>query len=254
MKLKIITLNIWNGGRLLPDALAFLKSEAADIVMLQEVYDGRDPSLADRFRTMEILKDELAYPHTAFGLAYQYIDRECDRPLPHGTAILSTFPIKSTGTEPMRPSTLEVYSDIAEHWTVIPPPLQHATVQTPAGEVNLYNMHGVWDLAGDDYSPDRRLMAKSILEAIAGKQNVIVGGDSNASQGNPLWNEIGRHLTDAFGGRLTSTFNMRRKDQPGYATAAVDVLYVSPNFKVVSAECPDVDVSDHLPLVVELEL
>ncbi len=47
---------------------------------------------------------------------------------------------------------------------------------------------------------------------------------------------------------------MRRKKDPGYATSAVDVVYVSPEIKIISRDCPNVDISDHLPLVATLDI
>jgi endonuclease/exonuclease/phosphatase family metal-dependent hydrolase len=64
---------------------------------------------------------------------------------------------------------------------------------------------------------------------------------------------IEEHLTSVFGNSLTTTFNMRRKENPGYATAAVDLMYISNDLRVTGKDCPDVDISDHLPLVVTLE-
>jgi endonuclease/exonuclease/phosphatase family metal-dependent hydrolase len=55
-----------------------------------------------------------------------------------------------------------------------------------------------------------------------------------------------------FGEELKTTFNMKHKDNPGYATAAVDMMFISPDIKVSEKACPEVDVSDHLPLVVQL--
>jgi endonuclease/exonuclease/phosphatase family metal-dependent hydrolase len=65
---------------------------------------------------------------------------------------------------------------------------------------------------------------------------------------------IEQYLTSVFGNNLKSTFNMRRKDNPGYATAAVDMLFVSPNIRIVNSECSDVDISDHLPVIATLEV
>jgi len=65
---------------------------------------------------------------------------------------------------------------------------------------------------------------------------------------------ISDHLTNIFGNELKTSFNMRRKDNPGYATACVDMLFVSSDIKVMDKVCPDVDISDHLPLVATLRI
>jgi endonuclease/exonuclease/phosphatase family metal-dependent hydrolase len=66
--------------------------------------------------------------------------------------------------------------------------------------------------------------------------------------------QVGQHLTSVFGDSLKTTFNISRKDNPGYATAAVDMMFVSSDIEVIEKACPAVDVSDHLPLVVQLRL
>ncbi len=252
MQIKVVSLNLWWGGYLFPAILDFLQAEEPDIIMLQEVYNGSRPELDDRYRSVEVLSGRLDYPHSDFVQAFVH-----DSPaglLPQGNAVFSKFPITGRSsrfiTEPAKAS----YKDLPEEWPVEPRVLQHVALDTPAGQVNVFNLHGIWDLAGDRYSPERQKMGQLIIEETSGKPNVILGGDSNASAGNPLMSELGRHLKNAFNPVPKSTFNMRRKDNPGYAAAAVDIMYVSPSVKVLSAACPDIDISDHLPLVVNLEL
>jgi endonuclease/exonuclease/phosphatase family metal-dependent hydrolase len=112
----------------------------------------------------------------------------------------------------------------------------------------------VWDLDGDNPSPARRTMVERTLAAIKDKPNILLAGDTNATINNLLLRDIEKQLTSVFGHELRSTFNMRRKDRPGYAAAAVDHMYVSPNISVTSKSCPDIDISDHLPLSATLEI
>lgn len=55
--------------------------------------------------------------------------------------------------------------------------------------------------------------------------------------------------------RITS-FNPKHKDfaTTGYANAVVDMVFVSPNIKALSHIQPDVDVSDHMPQIVDLQV
>ncbi len=252
MKLKFICLNLWWGGNLFPQIIEFLREEDADIVALQEAHDGRDPALKDRLRSLQVLKQELGYPHQDFAEALKL--KLPEGKVPSGNAVLSKYTITGRSVVPLFDSTKSEYLDIPEQWPIFPRILQHLSLDTPAGEVNVFNMHGVWDLDGDNPSPQRRTMVDRTLEAIDGKPNVLLAGDTNATTGNPLLRDIEKNLVSVFGRELASTFNMRRKTNPGYATSAVDHMWVSPNIKVLSKDCPDVDISDHLPLVVNLEL
>ena len=111
-----------------------------------------------------------------------------------------------------------------------------------------------WDLNGDNFSEQRRRMSNVIIAESAGKPNVLLAGDTNAKPTNQAMRNVELHLKSVFGNRLTTSFNMRRKDNPGYATAVVDLMYVSPTVRIVSYDCPDVDISDHLPLIATVRL
>jgi len=245
-------LNLWWGGYLFPAILDFLKTEAPDVVMLQEVYNGTGPELEDRYRSMRVLRERLSYRGSDF--VQSFIHDSPAGMLSQGNAVLSKFPISARSSRFITKPAKASYKDLPEEWPVEPRILQHVALDTPAGEVNVFNMHGVWDLAGDRYSPERQRMGELIIEEAGGKPNVILGGDSNATAGNRLMRELGKDFKSAFSPAPKTTFNMRRKDNPGYATAAVDIMYVSPSIEVLSAECPDIDISDHLPLVVNLQI
>lgn len=254
MTIKVISLNLWQGGNLLPAIVDFLQREAADIVALQEVYDGKDPKLNDNYRSMEMLQKHLNYPHADFAEAYKE-----SLPLgkvPHGNAVLSTFPVTKRSliylTE-AADSDFE-YKDIPEQWPIFPAPLEHVALSTPAGTVNVFNMHGVWDLDGDSYSERRQRMSEVMIRETKAQPNVILLGDSNAKASSRAMRNLEAQLVPVFGPELVTTFNMRHKTNPGYATAPVDLMYISSEFRLVSHDCPDVDVSDHLPLVVRLAL
>lgn len=252
MTIKVISLNLWWGGNLFPEILTFLGEQDADIVALQEVHDGSGLQLQERQQSMRVLRGKLHYPHDNFTQAFVLSAPEGEIPL--GNAVLSKFPITQHSRSFLFEPTLDEYRDIAEQWPFFPRAMQYTRLDTPAGELNVFNMHGVWDLDGDNPSENRQKMFDIITQQTQGKPNVLLMGDSNASKGNPLWRTLDGHLKDAFDGSLLTTFNMRRKSNPGYATAAVDVLYVSPHVEVLSAESPDVDISDHLPLVASLKI
>lgn len=251
MTFKVISLNLWHGGRLLPAILDFLRSEDADVIALQEVFASRDRSFEARFRSLEALAP-LGYANRDYVEAF--VNRLDEGAVPEGNAIISKFPIIGHSASSIFDSARTEFTDTPENYPILPRVLQGVRLKTPVGELNVYNQHGIWDLKGDRYSPERQKMAQVIIDEVKGKPNVILAGDSNAAPGNQLFTEIGKHLKNAFDPPPKSTFNMRQKINPGYATAAVDIMYVSPNIKVLSATCPDVDVSDHRPIVATLAL
>lgn len=252
MKVTFVCLNLWRGGELFDEILDFLARENADILALQEVNNSSNPRLADKYRSIETLQKHFNYPFCDFAPAV--LDRHPIGKVPHGNAILSRFPIKSRNVlffnepfgerDPLDPKT----------FPTTPRNLQHVVLSTPTGELNIFNFQGVWDLDGDNFSEARQNMSNQIIKAIRGKSNVIVAGDTNAKHTNPAMRAIEKHLMSVFGDELVTTFNMRRKDNPGYATAAVDLIYVSKDINVIKCDCPDVDISDHLPLTATFEI
>jgi endonuclease/exonuclease/phosphatase family metal-dependent hydrolase len=251
MKIKVISLNIWH-SHMLPASLAFLKAQNADIVLAQEVSNSSDLALAENYRAAEYLRAELALPYIDFAptALFQYDPAKVDE----GLLILSRFPISHSTSHFFYGAYREVNPFDSSEWPKIPRALQHATIEVEGTELNVFNLQGVWDLDGDNYSEDRRKMSETIVSNTVGVPNLILAGDTNAKPTNPAMKSLEAHLKPVFGDELKSTFNMRRKSNPGYATAAVDLMYVSPTIAVLSKSCPDVDVSDHLPLAVELDV
>lgn len=252
MAVKLVCLNLWQGGNLFDEILTFLDKEDADIVALQEVYNGKEPHLAPKYRSIDALQERLHYPYSDFAPAF--LDNRQEGRIVQGNAVLSRFPISYRDVTFFNEPYREDYVEIPENFPICPRNLQHVVLDSPSGDINLYNFQGVWDMAGDRYSESRQKMSEVIVQATAGKSRVIVAGDTNATPGNQAIKNIEQHLHNIFEGELITTFNMRRKDNPGYATAVVDMIFISPDLQVLSHRCPDIDVSDHLPLVVELAI
>lgn len=251
MRVKFLSLNLWH-GILIDRCIDFLKEQDADIVILQEVHSSNDSKLPAALRSLEVIQERLRYEYQDFapGLLFDHPEGK----IPNGNAILSKFKIVNTDYEFFQEKFNNNYEDIPENYPKYPRILQHVELDTPIGKMNVFNFHGVWDLDGDSYSDRRKEMSEKIIKAVKDKSNVLLGGDTNAKPTNRAIKDIEQYLKSVFGDSLKSTFNMSRKDNPGYATAAVDMLFVSPNIKVIDKECPDVDISDHLPVVATLEV
>lgn len=247
MNIKFLSLNLWH-GKLIDKSVEFLAEQDADIVILQEVHGGTDPKLPPALRSFDLIKQRLNYLADDFapGLLFHHPEGM----IPNGNAVFSKFPIVGRGLTFFNETFNDDYYDIPENFPTYPRTLQRVVLETPVGEVNVFNFHGVWDMDGDNYSERRRHMSQVIIESIKDKPNVLLGGDTNAKHTNQSMRDIEGHLKSVFGDELATTFNMRRKDNPGYGTAAVDLLFVSPGIEILSKECLDIDISDHLPVVV----
>jgi endonuclease/exonuclease/phosphatase family metal-dependent hydrolase len=251
MHFKIISINLWQGGNLFDAILDFLKKENADILSLNEVYDGTDKNLEIKYRSYSILPKLLNYPYTAFAPAF--INNLPIGNVAQGNAIFSRFPIQNSKTVffdiPFNPN----YKETPGEYEDVPRNMLLTEILIDKTVINCFCVHGVWGKHGND--SERRLkMADTIVNEIKNKKNVILSGDFNMCPNTKSIDKIETHLTYVFKNELKSTFNMKRKTIGGYATAVVDLMFASKNMKVLSHSCPNVDISDHLPLVAEIEV
>lgn len=248
MKIKFVTINIWH-GRLLDKIIDFLKKEDPDIIAMQEVYNGSNASWGREFRTLEELKKIFI----SYNVSYAPLLDDV-RPfgeIPFGNTVFTKFPIVDEDVTfydvPFGKIILEELLEKRE-FQYVPRNLQKVVLKIFDKRIFVFNTHGIWDTHGEDN--DRRLaMGRTIIEEIGDKRPLILAGDFNLQPYTKTIGNIQKYLKNVFKGELTSTFNMKRKDNPGCATAAVDMVFVSDDIKVIDRFCPDVDISDHLPLV-----
>lgn len=270
--MKILSLNLWNGGKFLSEIIKFLGKEQPDICLLQEVYDGHldeilahrrarglDDSVEDRFRTVEILSQE--FPQYNFAFDQVYLDtRPEEGDINEGSLLMSNLPILEHQScffdEPYGPRDHDHNYDYENY----PSALQKVVVKTPAGNLTLLNVHGPWNLNGGIDNLRRLNMQRVILENLGNK--TIIAGDFNVRPDTETIRGIEQKLKNVFteeiaSGDIRCTFNLQYKDlvkNPGFASAVVDFVFVSPEIGVLSKRVPDDNVSDHLPLVVEVDL
>ncbi len=254
MSVKFITINTWFGGILWDELVEFIKNENPDILCLQEVYDGKDQSHEKRFRTVEEYKKIFSgtLPHFAFGATVFDTGINAE----WGNAIFSKFQITSSQTIffdlPYSHYDFQLDADprLAAEGVLV--------AEVKVGDKNIFigSWHGVWDHHGGD-TDKRHIMEEKIINGLKDKGSIILAGDTNM---NPTSNVIQNiqnslNLESVFGTTLKSTFNMPQKKNPGnYANSPVDMVFVSRDIEIRKKEMPNVNISDHYPLVVELEV
>lgn len=289
IKLKVICLNLWMGGLLFDEILEFLKNEDPDLILLQEVYNGHNTSLKRNFRSFSVLEEKLGFKYSHFAPAFlEIVDNSAEnyienfaagslisgevsmvdapkQKIEQGNAIFSKFPLESQETR-FYDVPFGSRIDEFEYYSVTPRNLQHVVIDLSGQDLQSHNFHvfntqGIWDTHGDD--TDRRLkMGDIIVNEVSAcleseKAPLLLAGDFNFNTNTKTVKNIESVLESIFKSDLKTSFNFKRKDlekDPGYATSAVDMMFVSKDLRVVKRSCPDVDVSDHLPLIAELEL
>lgn len=250
MKLKFLCLNLWQGGNLFDEILAFIRAENPDVIALQEVYDGHDPNWERKYRSMDELRAALGYPHEHFGPTFLEI-KDFGK-IEQGNAVLSRVPILKSDVVFFDVPYGE-REEIPVNFPTTPRSLEHVVLDVGGTQLNVFNTQGVWGEDGRD--SERRInMGRVIAEEVAGKDRVILAGDFNVNPDTETIAQIERELTNVFKGELVTTFNMKHKTNGGFATAVVDMIFVSPEMKVLDHRCPAVNVTDHLPLVATIEI
>ena len=251
MKIKYMNLNIWNGGILLYDAIEFLKKVKPDILALQEVHNETDMKLDRTFRTGYIIQKELGFSHMEFAPFY-LLNRD-GKKSDKGNAVFSSYTLHPNQSIFFDVPYKEVMHDL-EDPPHTPRALQHVVVDVDGKKLNVFNVHGIWGTDGDD-NPRRLQMSETIVNAVKDKNHVILSGDFNTNDYTQSIKNIGKVLHNVFEEPRKTSFNMRRKPvNSGFGSAVVDNIFVSSDIKVMSYQMPDVDVSDHLPLIAELEV
>lgn len=252
MLLKILTVNIWNGEFTDSSLLPFLLQENADILLFQEMYNGNNREYPANFRAFDVIKKALHMPYTLFGPQFKaiYDTVQADR----GNAVFSKFPLELVGNYFFGKSYVSIENEMTlGDWRDSPRNLLHTSVALKDTTLDIFCIHGEWDFHGND-SPARTHMGNVILDKIKGKEHVLLAGDFNMFPHTLCIDGIEEMLTNVFKDELKTTFNLKHKDTSAFGNSVVDMMFVSPEIKVVNHYMPDVDVSDHMPLIAELEV
>lgn len=255
MTLKVLTLNIFEGGLFLPQVIELIKRENPDIFCLQEVYNGFQVTLPQCYQSITTL--QTTFPAYQYHFSPEFLSATVEGSIDVGNATFSRFPILETNTHFFKVKYGE-YSQVSpsNDYSDYPCNMQHTVVNVEDKHFHIFNVHGVWGVDGND-NPDRLYMSKVISKAIKGKKPAVLVGDFNVQPNTKTINNIKKQMIDVFEDELTTTFNLRHKDlekYPGYASAVVDMMFVTQDLTVISKSVPDDDVSDHLPLLCELEM
>ncbi len=253
MRVKIINLNAWYGGRYTWDNIvSYLREEKPDIVFLQEAYMSDDPDVPVFLRTVSSLADLVGFPFSES--APQFTQQGQDLCAPVGNAILSKLPLTLKNIEWLQGSGGTVVDDRdLANVPDFPRNLLHCRIVVGENTYNLINLQGVWAFDGTETERQRKVGEK-IKNYIADAPNVILAGDFNVNEYTESVHMLQENLVNVFKGERTSSFNMTRKKNPGLATAVVDFVFTSPSVAVVEHYTPDVDVSDHMSQVIIVDL
>lgn len=253
MRIKLINLNTWFGGRNTFDSvIQYLSAEQPDIILLQEAYNGRDQKSAPYKRTVSSIQKLLNYQYAEFEesciLCTEYESE------PFGNAIVSRFPIQDKKVLWIYGNGSILFDNTGKKSaSEIPRNLLHCQILIGQVPYNIITLQGVWVIDGVE-TKQQKQMGNKILDYITDMENVILGGDFNLNQYAKTIRSFGNHMVNVFEGERVSSFNMKYKNNPVYAASVVDFIFTSPGIKVLDHYTSNLNVSDHQSQVVVLDL
>ncbi len=225
--MRIIFLNIW-GRRKLDEISNFISTQAkdTDIFCLQEVHEG--------------MVDVLAQLLPEFSYNFKEIKKTPDEEYAQATFVKKTFTSLS--------HEILLLDDMDKGLA------QYTQIDIGGKILHLCNVHGV-ARPGKRDNPARILQSEKIIDFMAQKEGIkIVGGDLNVSpdtMSNQIFLEHGySELIKDFNIKTTRNHFAwdRYPDTPLYYS---DYVFVNKEVPVKNFSVLDVEISDHLPIILE---
>ncbi len=258
--MKLISLNIW-GGRIYEPFINFIKqySEETDIFCFQEVFSYKEPivSRETRLNILEKLQEILPGHQVFFTLVQDNIDTEGEIEIPSksGKAIFARqgLEFQSKGYKFLSNGFNTFKND---DFGTLGISFQYLETKNKERPLMVINVHGQ-PFPGDKLdTPERLAQSRKIKDFVKDfKGQKIICGDFNLmpeTESVKILEENMKNLIKDF--RITDTrgaISARKYlgEQPVQKFA--NYAFVSKDIKVISFKVPKVEISDHLPLILE---
>lgn len=256
--MKLISLNAW-GGKVFEPLMQFIQenSQDTDIFCFQEIFDTKDNQTESAgFRLnlyqeiSKILPNHQGYsaPTLEKYIAGSFQPNFIDFDLSWGLAIF----IKKDLTVINHGDFFvfgKRYSFDPKDLNSIPRNVQYINFEKNGKLFTICNVHGIWIKGTKDDRPTRIEQSEKINDFINQQRGEkIVCGDFNLNpdtQSIKILEENLKNLIKEFNIKTT-----RNKYFPGEEQFA-DYTFVSPGISVKEFDVPELEVSDHLPMILE---
>lgn len=258
--MKLISLNCW-GGRLCEPLGDFVRQQAdsTDAFCFQEVTDNPVGAVHDgKFRSdlFNELQHSLPAHAALFALAFDGVLNSLasvDHPLGFGLATFVKREHSVTLHRDVVVGAAPPQEDV-DAFAVkgMPRNIQVTGVSSEQGDFSVANFHGLWIPGyGKKDSPERLVQSRNINAVIEEATDPhIIAGDFNLdpdTESMKILDKGRRNLIKEHD--ITDTRTKYYKKTSRYA----DYILVSPNVTVLSFGVPDVAVSDHRPMILEIQ-
>lgn len=251
-RLKFIQINIYK-GLYLAALLDFLREEKPDIVSFQEVSAGCVNLCIDKtINLFEYTKNNLNMD----GVFHKDVEILDVAGSFIGNAVFAVYPIIENNVV-----TLKVPARFSEQefsgmqdFSQFPRHLLDVTCDFKGNKIHVLSWHGAWTAPPTDTEETLRQanMVAGYLQAL--DEPYILGGDLNAviqSKTVGIINRVANNLMFNSGVLQTTHPKIHKIAPRGFL---IDYVFCSKNFSLQKLEVPEVIVSDHLPIICELEI
>jgi len=261
--MKLISLNLW-GGKVFMPLIDFIKQSSSntDIFCLQEVFNTKSDIKEYRgYRTNMLYELQLILPDfvvfyfpTISGFDIEDPPSKTDFDLEYGSAIFVKNNIKITSHGNILIFKDSSYPPLKLDFSNNPTPLQYITFNISGKDFAVFSFHGT-SFPGNKLDTKRRLNeAKNVKEIVKSTNGAkILVGDFNLlpqTESIKIQEQNMRNLIKEF--NITKT---RSDLSPFFGKVEfqkfADYTFVSDDIKVESFQVPDIEVSDHLPMILE---
>lgn len=250
MFFKFIQVNIYK-GKYFDDLIEFLKNEKPDFVSMQEVTGG-DANLGSNRDDLFSKICKVTGLSGAINRDYDLTDRAGFM----GNAVFSKFKLVDKQMVILSPyQKLDfVTSESDSFWPKGPKHLLDCTFEIGGFFMHAMSVHGAWTAPPED-TPETLRQAGIIANYLEKtKGTFVLGGDFNAViQGKTigLINEVANNLLFNSGVLETTNPKVHKIKPRGYL---IDFIFTSRDIKLKSLTVPKITVSDHLPVIAEVEI
>ena len=251
MKLKIIQINIFK-GKYLDNLVQFLKVEDADFITMQEVSRGIVSNHTSSVDIFSYLMDTLGLN----GVFHNDVEVVGHPDVLHGNGVLTKYRILESSQIPLkrnRPLTVREFGD-RKFFPVFPRSIVDAKVDVSGALIHALSLHGAWTAPPTDNAETLRqseLIAKHLKSL---DEPFIMGADMNTTPKMQVIKLIEKAAQNFMKGSGIKRTTHPQVHKVAYKELLVDYIFASKEFKRLSIKAPAVLVSDHLPVVAEVEL
>lgn len=259
--MKLISLNTW-GGKFFEELIESVNIHSADtdIFCFQEMSDTKsDVKMCKSFRanllseTKGVLLNFQAFYFPVVS-GFDFDANPATYDLTFGQAIFVKNSIKVTSKNNYFISKDKDFQKLKKDFSNLPTPLQCISFSLGNQPFSVFNFHGT-SYPGDKLDTDKRLSeakkVKGIMESKNGAK--ILVGDFNLlpeTESIKIFNEGMRNLIKEFNIQRTRSKLSPYFGEPDFQKHA-DYIFVSNDIKVMDFQVPKIEISDHLPMILE---